>query len=419
MLLKPPVKCKDSPFSNGRARTKFVESVGATATSGLTAKEISQNQYELASFLALLHQFLTDSEAVDILRQFRGCGRWESNRQVLWTGMNQETVQIWADEHGLITLTTALGRLKDLTHPACLRRVKSDKAWSKYMKGASALFALCIAQEEHGSVLLVTPPPGERFHPRGGTSFQLIEAPILAGLWGPSYLERINMVHPHVDLAKDYQYQFWPQDEVGGWTDMFEHCPHDKVVWRAVKRLSPSPPFSSQNGGFPGWEVVRPSKDARLEQSRRDKQKHQERMQQLELEQQAIKMERLAQSARDKKRHQERMLQLELEQQAIKRERLAQSARDKKRHQERMAELARQAEERERMEQSRKDRARNEAQRQQKELQWLTKQEEETRFQAKAVKKRKEEDEQVAKVVTLLCELALAIRANESEKRRR
>lgn len=229
------------------------------------------------------------------------------------------------------------------------------------MKGASALFALCIAQEQHGSVLLVTPPPGERFNPQGGTNFQLIEAPILAGLWGPSYLERIDMVHPHVDLARAQMYQFWPQDDVRYWDLLFGHCPRQRVVWRAVKRSSPPAAFGSISGGLLGCGNMRPSEEARLEQSRRDKQRHREAMHQLELREQAIQREKLAQSVRDKKGHQEAMHQLELRQQAIQRERLEQSRRDKQKHQERMRELElyRQAIERERLTQSVRDKQRN------------------------------------------------------------
>lgn len=381
-LLKPPVKCEGSPFSNSRTRTVFLSTLGANTTTELTARQTSQNQIELGSFLGLLRQYLTDAEAVDILREFRKSGRWQGNKQVLWTGMNQETVQKWADEHDFVTLTTALGRLKDVTCPDCLRRVKSDKAWSKYMKGASALFALCIAQREHGSVLLVTPPPGERFNPQGGTNFQLIEAPILAGLWGPSYLERIDMVHPHVDLARDYQYQFWPRDEVDEWTAIFEHSPRNKVVWRAVKRSSLPASFGNVSSGSLGRGVVRPSEEARLEQSRRDKQKHQERMHELELRQQAVERERLAQSARDKKRHQVMMYRLEVEQQARERERLAQLRRDEQP---------------------------NEAQRD-----WVWRRAPVARMKTPA-RNRESEDARRAKVIQLFADLVLAVMADGSE----
>ncbi|KAH7018070.1 uncharacterized protein B0I36DRAFT_335262 [Microdochium trichocladiopsis] len=136
----------------------------------------------------------------------RGSG-YSSRISVLWSGMNQEVVQKWADKHDLATLSTALGALKTTAHETCRTRCdlsdrRTMKAWSLYMKGASALFSWCIAQNR-GSVLLVTPPPGERFHPSGLTNLQLIEGPIIAGLYGPSWLHSIDIVHPQIPAAAD------------------------------------------------------------------------------------------------------------------------------------------------------------------------------------------------------------------------
>jgi hypothetical protein len=90
--------------------------------------------------MALVPQYLKADEEVRIHRQFQG-DTWRCNSQVLWSGIPRDEAQRWADEHGMQTLTTAMGPLMDLSHPLCLRNQKSCDAWSKYVKGASALFA--------------------------------------------------------------------------------------------------------------------------------------------------------------------------------------------------------------------------------------------------------------------------------------
>jgi hypothetical protein len=72
------------------------------------------------------------------------------------------------------TLTIAMGSLMDLSHPLCLRNQKSSKAWGKYIKGASAIFALYISRGER--LIVLSPPPPERFHPSGQTNYQAIGA---------------------------------------------------------------------------------------------------------------------------------------------------------------------------------------------------------------------------------------------------
>jgi hypothetical protein len=127
------------------------------------------------------------------------------------SGILRDDAQRWADEHEMQTLTTAMGPLMDLSHPLCLRSQKSSDAWSKYVKGASALFAWYISRGERVTVL--SPPPPERFHLSGQTNYQVIEGPIVKGMLGTSAVSRIEMVHPTVKEAENISYQIWPVDD--------------------------------------------------------------------------------------------------------------------------------------------------------------------------------------------------------------
>jgi hypothetical protein len=91
----------------------------------------------------------------------------------MWSGILHEYAQDWADKHNMATLTTAIGPLTTLEHPLCLKRQKSSGGWSKYIKGASAVFAWHILRGER--VIVLSPPPPERFHPSGQTNYQAIE----------------------------------------------------------------------------------------------------------------------------------------------------------------------------------------------------------------------------------------------------
>ena len=92
-----------------------------------------------------LHQDLTTAEAIQICERFQGTA-WRPGRQVMWSGVPRAIVQQWADAHGMQTLTTAMGPLMVHDHPQCRHLHKSKQRWSRYMHGASALFASHIAQ---------------------------------------------------------------------------------------------------------------------------------------------------------------------------------------------------------------------------------------------------------------------------------
>ncbi|KAB5513488.1 hypothetical protein GE09DRAFT_912478, partial [Coniochaeta sp. 2T2.1] len=157
---------------------------------------------------------LTLDEAVQICRRFRD-NTWRPDCQVMWTGMPREHAQRWADGHTMQTLTTAMGPFMDPEHPSCLRCKKSAPAWSRYVKGASALFAYHISRGKR--VVVLSPPPPDRFHPCGGTNYQEIEEPILKR----GGLLEIEMVHPSVNGAESFRYQIWPVDMTCLWVESF------------------------------------------------------------------------------------------------------------------------------------------------------------------------------------------------------
>lgn len=178
-----------------------------------------------------IDRHVTSKEQRQINDQF--LASLKRNRQVLWSGMPRDVSQRWADEHGMQTLSTAMGPLMDRHYHVCQGQKKSDKQWSKYVHGASAIFALHISCQSD-VVTLLTPPPPSRFHPSGGTSFQLIEEPIIKGKLGNRHVQRIDIVHPTVRGASLTLYQFWPVDQYPRWVFKFGNT-NKRVAWRKVK----------------------------------------------------------------------------------------------------------------------------------------------------------------------------------------
>ncbi|PWY83322.1 hypothetical protein BO70DRAFT_361457 [Aspergillus heteromorphus CBS 117.55] len=152
----------------------------------------------------------------------------------MWSGVPRNLVQTWADQHGMQTLTTVMGPLMVHDHAQCLWSRKSSKGWSRYMKGASAMYAYHIAKDG-GLVTVLTPPPPDLYNPFGGSNYQIVEEPILKGNLGPKVL-KIEMVHPSIPGAEDFHYQIWPNNETTLWHDHFGYPP-PATHWRhAVQR---------------------------------------------------------------------------------------------------------------------------------------------------------------------------------------
>lgn len=179
-----------------------------------------------------LHDFLTPNEASQICNQFHG-DVWQPGCQVMWSGIRRRQAQVWAERHGMQTLTTAMGPLMAHSQPQCLKAMKTSKNWSKYMKGASAMYAYHIAQDK-GIVTVLSPPPPEQYNPYGGSNYQTIEEPILKGNLGPK-VARIEMVHPTIPGAEEFHYQVWPEDETDSWYETFGH-PNPATDWRHTRR---------------------------------------------------------------------------------------------------------------------------------------------------------------------------------------
>lgn len=200
-------------------------------------QSVGQLGPQTASCEALIHtacpQYLTTEEFEQIIRQFKSCP-WQENKQVLWSGLMKDQVQKWAAQRGMQTLTTAMGPLMDSSNPLCLRQKKSSCAWSKYIKGASLVFAWRISQGSYTTVL--TPPPPERFHPDGLTNWQDIEEPVLKGRLGTPTSCAILLVHPAVQEARNFRYQVWPVDYTDKWLNKFKANQASIRSWRTISK---------------------------------------------------------------------------------------------------------------------------------------------------------------------------------------
>jgi hypothetical protein len=189
-----------------------------------------------ASFaVAIFRQYLTEQEALQISQQFRNTWSW--GNQVLWSGLLFEDAQKWAKDHDKATLTMAMGPLMTPRHPLCLKKKKTSVGWSKYVKGASAIFAWHIWRGERVTVLL--PPPPERFHPSGQTNYQAIEEPILKQPKTDGTRVRLEVIHPNVLGAENFIYQMWPDDETNTWIERFGFINYKERIWRKVKGFQP------------------------------------------------------------------------------------------------------------------------------------------------------------------------------------
>ncbi|KAK5988330.1 hypothetical protein PT974_12480 [Cladobotryum mycophilum] len=187
---------------------------------------------------AIILTFLTMKESEEVYRQLRHS--WLPNRQVLWSGVQYGTAQRWASKHGMQTLTAAMGPLMDSENPRCHKKEKTPNAWSKYVHGASAVFAWYIAGGDLVTVL--SRPPPQRFHPSGQTYYQVIEEPIIKGDVGNRHVNRINVAHPNATEAVDHIYEMWPDDQCLDWKSRFGDQP-TTAQWRStgIIRLNEHP----------------------------------------------------------------------------------------------------------------------------------------------------------------------------------
>ena len=162
--------------------------------------------------------YLTEVEAQEIRDEFSKRTDYVG-RLVFWNGIPREWAQAWADEHGMLTLSSMMGPLMDKTSCRCPKLGKSTKAWKKYVKGASLLFAEHACRS--GTITMLMASPYHRHEPRAGSTYYTVEEPILHGLCGSTAAERILCVHPAVVGAEDVPYEIWPSDRSLSWKKMY------------------------------------------------------------------------------------------------------------------------------------------------------------------------------------------------------
>jgi hypothetical protein len=155
-------------------------------------------------------KYLTREEAAQIIERFKEIPQ-SYDRLVFWTGIPREWVQQWADDHGMLTLTSAMGPLMDRKDERCLRRIKKPKEWSKYIKGASVIFARYACRR--GIVRLLTLPPSWAEFIRPRSTYRTIEEPILKGALGCCCAVEIHTVHLLTTL-EELEYQTWPENRM-------------------------------------------------------------------------------------------------------------------------------------------------------------------------------------------------------------
>ncbi|PYH43040.1 uncharacterized protein BP01DRAFT_266708, partial [Aspergillus saccharolyticus JOP 1030-1] len=173
--------------------------------------------------------YVTVTEALQIFDQFHS--RWIRNGQVLWSGIPFDKAQAWAEKNNLQTLTTAMGPLMDKTNPECPRMRKTKNQWSRYIHGASAIFAWHIARFE--TVILLSRPPPQRLHPTGLSNYQSIEEPIIQGLLGHCAVQMIINIHPTVPGGERCPYEIWPDDKSFKWIKQFG-MKYTSKRWRSI-----------------------------------------------------------------------------------------------------------------------------------------------------------------------------------------
>jgi hypothetical protein len=152
--------------------------------------------------------YLTQEEAEQIIAQFKSIPN-SSNRLLFWTGIPRDWVQKWANEHRMLTLTSAMGPLMDVSDPRCPKHQKGTKTWKKYINGASGIFARYAC--ESGIVRVLTLPPSRSEFLRPTSAYRTIEEPVLKGWSGCCCAMQINFVHLLVGSG-ELEYQIWPED---------------------------------------------------------------------------------------------------------------------------------------------------------------------------------------------------------------
>jgi hypothetical protein len=155
-------------------------------------------------------KYLTREEAEQIIERFEEIPQ-SYGRLLFWTGIPRKWVQRWADDHDMLTFSSAMGPLMDSTDKRCLRRIKKPKKWSKYIKGACGIFARYACKR--GIVRVLTLPPYWAEFIRPQSTYRNIEEPVLKGKSGCCGAVQINAVYLLTTL-EELEYQTWPENRI-------------------------------------------------------------------------------------------------------------------------------------------------------------------------------------------------------------
>ncbi|KAK4570047.1 hypothetical protein LTR86_003017 [Recurvomyces mirabilis] len=180
-----------------------------------------------------LSKYLCQNE-IDQLNQVFEITLRHDTALVFWTGIPQQLAQDWARRNDLKTLAIAMGSLYADDSQGRPKSRKYKESRSKYMKGASWMFAQQACQNRYAIVLTNAPP--NVYSTREHSSFREIEEPILKGVESDRHTTQIEYVHPTVSGAACFRYQTWPENRSSEWCSFLECITIKDIVKRFVQR---------------------------------------------------------------------------------------------------------------------------------------------------------------------------------------
>lgn len=131
----------------------------------------------------------------------------------------------------------AVGSLYTANNGLCEKNTKSR---SKYMKGASWIFASQACHDRHAIVLTNAPP--NIYSTRQRSNYRDIEEPILKGFKAVGHATEIHYVHPSVPGAEQFRYQVWPENRSSDWFSFLERISVKPIVSNMVQVTRHQPP---------------------------------------------------------------------------------------------------------------------------------------------------------------------------------
>ncbi|KAK6400605.1 hypothetical protein LTR81_024153 [Elasticomyces elasticus] len=267
-----------------------------------------------------LSDYLCQNEITQLNRVFELSLQHDSSlvSLVFWTGISPDLAKDWAHRNDLKTLTMAMGSLYTDNNR---RSQKFTESWSKYMKGASWIFAQHACHDRNAIVLTNVPP--EVYSTREHSTYCEIEEPILKGFEADRHAIQIDYVHPTVPGAKCFRYQIWPDNRSSEWLTFIESIADKQIALKCTtaphhesKKISTVIPFVAY-GEDRKQEIAREKKAAKRLKVAREQQASEEKKKAAK----RLKAEREQQVARGKKAA--KRLKAEQEQQAAREKKAA------------------------------------------------------------------------------------------------